>query len=77
MTPQEKERLRLWGKGLSGDIEIRFLGTEDTRSQALSKSCADPARFASKVRVLQTVDLSIRYMLFSHKIQSSPYYQGG
>jgi hypothetical protein len=53
VTPQEKERLRIWGKGLSGDIEIRFLATQDTRSQALSKFCADLARFASKVRVLR------------------------
>jgi hypothetical protein len=53
VTPQEKERLRIWGKGLSGDIEIRLLATQDKRSQALSKFCADLARFAPKVRVLQ------------------------
>ena len=51
VKPEERERLKTWGKGLSGDIEIRFLVTEDKRSQQLGDFCADLTRLAPRIHV--------------------------
>ncbi len=53
MKQEEKERIEKWCKGLSNELEIRLLATQDKRSQQLSDFCADLTRLAPKIRVVR------------------------
>ncbi len=51
MTHQEEEQIRMWAAGLSREVRLRFVGTEDQRSQEIAKFCEELEALASGVHV--------------------------
>jgi len=53
VTPEEKERIKKWNDGLSSDVLLRFITTDDKRSEGLSDFCGSLSALAPKVRVVK------------------------
>ncbi len=53
VTPEEKKRIQKWNQGLSSDVELRLIMTEDQRSVELKDFCEGLASLAPKVRVAE------------------------
>jgi hypothetical protein len=53
MTPQEETRIREWNENLSGNREIRFIRTEDDRTEHFSRFAEELVRVAPKIHIVR------------------------